>query len=230
MATMILLPGAGGAAAYWHRVEPLLRDAGHDVIAIALPGPDETAGLEEYRELVLERIGERDDGILVAQSMGGFTAALVAERARVRGIVFVNAMIPLPNETARAWWENTSSEEARVARAEAHGYASEIDPRTYFFHDLPANVARDFERDDRDEAKKAFTQPCRFERWPDVPLLVLVGVDDRLFPRDFQHRVAKERLGADVAIEDVRGGHLVALANPREVADRLVAFAATRAQ
>ena len=58
-----------------------------------------------------------------------------------------------------------------------------------------------------------------------MPLRVIVGKDDRFFPRDFQHRVAKERLGADVTIEDVRGGHLVALSNPEGLAERLVSLA-----
>ncbi len=29
MSTFVLIPGAGGAAWYWHRVVPLLRAAGH---------------------------------------------------------------------------------------------------------------------------------------------------------------------------------------------------------
>lgn len=45
MATYVLIPGAGGAAWYWHRVEPKLRALGHDVVAVDLPGDDESAGL-----------------------------------------------------------------------------------------------------------------------------------------------------------------------------------------
>jgi len=46
----------------------------------------------------------RNDVILVAQSLAGFTAPLACARATVRMIVFVNAMIPKPGETAGAWW------------------------------------------------------------------------------------------------------------------------------
>ena len=35
--SFILVPGAGGDAFYWHRVVPLLRDAGHEVVAVRLP-------------------------------------------------------------------------------------------------------------------------------------------------------------------------------------------------
>jgi len=40
--TFILVPGAGGDAFYWHRVVPLLRDAGHEAVAVDLP-PGRTA-------------------------------------------------------------------------------------------------------------------------------------------------------------------------------------------
>jgi hypothetical protein len=56
---------------------PLLREAGHETIAVDLPGDDETARLPEYTSLVTGAIGGRDDMVLVAQSLGGFTAPLV---------------------------------------------------------------------------------------------------------------------------------------------------------
>jgi pimeloyl-ACP methyl ester carboxylesterase len=43
--TFVLIPGAGGAAWYWHRVVPLLQAAGHDAIAVDLPADDPAAGL-----------------------------------------------------------------------------------------------------------------------------------------------------------------------------------------
>src|SRR4051794_20643130 len=99
MSTFILIPGAGGTAWYWSRVVPLLERAGHEAVAVDLPGDDENAGLPEYTRLVLEAIGASTDVVLVAQSLGGFTAPLVCDRASIRGLVLVNAMIPVPGET-----------------------------------------------------------------------------------------------------------------------------------
>jgi pimeloyl-ACP methyl ester carboxylesterase len=142
MASLVLVPGAGGMAWYWHRVVPLVRAAGHEPIAIDLPGDDRHAGLAAYADTVVRAIGERSDVILVAQSLAGFTAPLACARATVRMIVFVNAMIPKPGETAGAWWGATGAVEAREQAATRGGYATEFDVGTYFLHDVPQDVLR----------------------------------------------------------------------------------------
>ena len=147
MSTFVLIPGAGGVAWYWHRVVPLLEDAGHDAVAVDLPGDDESTGLREYTRLVLDAIGDRDDAVLVAQSLGAFTAPLVAARTQLTRLVLVNAMIPAPGETPGEWWGRTGSEPARVAAAERGGYSREFDLETYFLHDVPPEVAAAGESD-----------------------------------------------------------------------------------
>ena len=64
-------------------------------------------------------------------------------------------------------------------------------------------------------------KPARAART--VPTRVLAGRHDRMFPLDFQRRVARERLAIDV--EEIDGGHMLALSNPAGLADRLEAFA-----
>jgi pimeloyl-ACP methyl ester carboxylesterase len=221
MPSFVLIPGAGGAAWYWHRVVPLLEAGGHAAIAVDLPGDDESAGLQTYTDRVLSAIGARRDVVLVAQSLGGFTAPLVCSRATVRGLVFVNAMIPLPGETAGDWWANTGSEAARVEAARRAGYSEQFDVATYFLHDVPPEVARAGESQQRPEAKTVFREPCRFEAWPEVPLQVLAGRDDRYFPLEFQRKVARERLG--LPVDALPGGHLIALSSPQSLAQRLLA-------
>src|SRR5262245_62021764 len=221
MATFVLIPGAGGVAWYWHGVVPLLEEAKDEAVAVDLPGDDARAGLSVYADRVLEAIGTREV-VLVAQSLSGFTAALVCAKARVRTLVFVNAMIPVPGEKAREWWVNTGWEEARVAAAERGGYRPDFDLATYFLHDLPPEIVEQGEAHARPEAEVVFREPCRFEGWPAVPIHVVAGRDDRFFPLEFQRRVAQERLS--VIVDELPGGHLLALANPRGLADQLVAY------
>jgi pimeloyl-ACP methyl ester carboxylesterase len=221
MATFVLIPGAGGVPWYWHRVVPLLDEAKHEAIAVDLPGDDAQAGLSDYADRVLEAIGTREV-ILVAQSLGGFTAPLVCARARVRILVFVNAMIPVPGETAGEWWANTGWEEARVAAAHRGGYSPSFDLATYFLHDLPPEIVKRGEALERPEADVVFGESCRFEAWPAVPIHVIAGRDDRFFPVEFQRHVTHERL--QIPVDEIPGGHLLALANPRGLADRLVGY------
>jgi pimeloyl-ACP methyl ester carboxylesterase len=159
--------------------------------------------------------------------MGGFTAALVCARApkRIQRLVFVNAMIPVPRETPSAWWDNTGSEKARKAAARRGGYGAKLDIAKYFFHDVPKRILKEAAAHEHDESAIAFREPATFKAWPKVPIHVVVAKDDRFFPRDFQARVARERLG--VGVDEVPGGHLVALARPRELAKRLLEYVAS---
>jgi hypothetical protein len=219
MSNFILIPGAGGAAWYWHRVVPLLREAGHEAIAVGLPGADPAAGLPEYTRLAIDAIGDRDDAVLVAQSLGGFTAPLVAAKVPVRSIVFLNAMIPSPGETPGAWWGNTGWSEARVAAAEEGGYGTDMDPAVYFLHDVPPEVVATGEDQQFPEADVVFGSVCDFAAWPPVPIRAVAGADDRLFPVGFQRALARDRLGVDADV--LPGGHLIALSQPAALADYL---------
>jgi pimeloyl-ACP methyl ester carboxylesterase len=221
MAAFVLIPGAGGAAWYWHRVVPLLEDAGHEAIAVDLPGDDESAGLPKYTRLVIDAIGARDHVVLVAQSLGAFTASLVAARTELERLVLVNAMVPDPGETPGEWWENTGSEPARVAAAESGGYDTEFDLDTYFLHDVPPEVAAAGEPHQRPEADVVFGSVCDFEAWPQVPIDAVAGESDRFFPVGFQRRLAQDRLGLEADV--LPGGHLMALSQPDALAGYLLA-------
>jgi pimeloyl-ACP methyl ester carboxylesterase len=159
--------------------------------------------------------------VLVASSLGAFTAPLAAARAPVPGIVLVNTMIPLPGETAGAWWDNTGATRARAAAAEARGYSPDFDEQLYFLHDVPPDALAGGEEHRRREADAAFGSACAFDSWPDVPIRVAAGADDRFFPAEFQRRVALQRLGMEADM--LPGGHLIALARPDDLAAYLLA-------
>ena len=215
MTRYVLVPGAGGAAWYWSRVAPRLSAAGQNAVPVDLPGDDESAGLAEYVDLVVAAAGDEPDTVLVAQSLGGFTAPMVAARMPLRAIVLVNAMIPNPGERAGEWWDATGWSAARVAAAERNGYPAEFDLHTYFLHDVDPAVAAAGEPYQRPEADIVFASVCDIAAWPDVPTRVVAGADDRFFPLELQRRVACDRLGLDIDI--VPGGHLAALSHPREL-------------
>ena len=227
MATYVLIHGAASDSWYWHLVVPELRARGHDVVAPDLPSDDDSAGLDEYADAVMDAVGDRSDLVLVAQSLGGFTAPLVCDRVPVRLMILVAAMVPLPGERPGDWWANTGWEQARREQAERDGRSTggEFDVITDFFHDVPPEVtAEAMARGERKQSGTPFEKPWPLAAWPDVPTKFLLCRQDRFFPAEFIRRVVRERL--NTVPDELDGGHLPALARPRELADRLEAYRA----
>ena len=216
MATFVLVPGAGGAGhLYWREAAAELEARGHTAIPVEIEGEDPALGLPEYAAITDEAVGEHREVVLVAQSMGGFTAPMVGKRAALARIVLVNAMIPVPGESPGQWFEVTGSGRARRAANEVAGRSDEFDLDEVFLHDVPDDVRAEMADGDREPAGTPFAQPCTFRAWPEVPVHVLVGADDRLFPAEFQVQLARERLGIEADV--VPGGHLLAKSRPVEV-------------
>ena len=225
MATYLLIPGAGGVAWYWSRLAPLLEQAGHRAIAVDLPGDDESAGLPEYADLAVaaaDGARRRRAGRAVARRV--HRAGGLRRGVAVRELVFVNAMIPKPGESPDEWWRQRRLRDAHVSPPPRPAATPiEIDLATYFLHDVDPAVAAEGEPYQRNEAQVVFDGRCELQRWPDIPIRVLAGADDRFFPADLQRRVAAERLGVDADV--LPGGHLIALSNAPAVADYLLAAA-----
>jgi pimeloyl-ACP methyl ester carboxylesterase len=221
VSTYVLIHGAGTDGWFWHRVTPELRALGHEVVAPDLPCSDDSAGLAEYADTVVEAIGGRSDLILVAQSMGGFTAPLVCQRVPVRLLVLLAAMVPKPGESPGDWWVNTGHAAARRENARREGRGSAMfDLMTDFFHDVPPDVVEAAMRHGaRDQCATPFEKPWPLSAWPAVPTRFLLCRQDRFFPADFLRRIVKERLG--ITPEEMDGGHLVPLSRPHELVTRL---------
>jgi pimeloyl-ACP methyl ester carboxylesterase len=213
MATYALIHGGGDVGWYWHLVVAELRERGHDAVAPDLPCEDDSAGLWEYADSVVDAVGEREELVVVGHSYGAFTAPLVCDRAPVELLVLVAGMIPAPGERPDDWWANT-------------GYQSEGGPDddviATYYHDVPPELAAEALRRERDQSATPGRQPWPLESWPDVPTRILLCRDDRLFSPDFMRRVARERLG--IVPDEIDGGHCVALGRPKELAERLEGY------
>jgi len=224
--TFVLVPGAGGDTVFWHRLAAELERRGHRALPVELPVRDDSAGLDAYTDTVVAAIGDRSPVVLVAQSMGGLTAPLVCERVPVELLVLLNAMVPLPGETGGEWWTATGQGEAAAAYRQQIGLPAELDDEQTYFHDMQADVVAAYTAQEFAQSGRPFEDPWPLDRWPAVPTRVVAGRDDRLFPFEFQRKLAAERLGLDV--DEVPGGHCLALSHPVELADRLESYLGPR--
>jgi pimeloyl-ACP methyl ester carboxylesterase len=214
MTTYVLIHGAGDVGWYWHLVEGELRRRGHDVVAPDLPCDDDSAGLPEYTNTVVDAIGDRRDLVVVAQSFGAFTAPLVCAIRKAELLVLVAGLVPAPGEAAQDWWANTGYQAEPRER-----FDDEIE---LFYHDVPPELAAEALRRGRAQSDTPARQPWPLDRWPDVPTRFVLCRGDRLLPAGFLRRVVRERLG--ITPDEIDAGHCVALSRPRELAGRLMAY------
>jgi pimeloyl-ACP methyl ester carboxylesterase len=210
VATYVLIHGGGGSGWDWHLVAPELRKRGQEVIVPDLPSEDESAGLWENADAVVEAVGDRQDLVVVGHSLGGFIAPLVCTRVEAELLVLVAAMIPAPGETGIEWWKNTGYEDS-----------GEED---VFYHDVSPELEAEARRRERGQSERSLVEPWPLDAWPYVPTRVLLCRGDRMFTPEFQRRVTRERLGIEP--DEMDGGHYISLSRPQELAERLEAYRA----
>jgi Alpha/beta hydrolase family len=185
------------------------------VVAPDLPSEDESAGLWQYADAVVDAVGDRGEPVVVAQSFGAFTAPLVCERVPVELLVLVAGMVPAPREAPRDWWANTRYE------SEA-GDGADDDVIATYYHDVRPELAAEALKRARRQSATPTEEPWPLEAWPNVPTRFLLCTDDRLFPPEFLGRVVRERLG--ITPDEIGAGHCVGLSRPKELATRLEAY------
>jgi pimeloyl-ACP methyl ester carboxylesterase len=216
MTTYVLIHGAGDVGWYWHLLEAELRARGHDTVAPDLPCDDDAAGLPEYAEAVLDAIGDRRHLVVVGQSLGCFTAPVVCTLVAADLLILVAPMIPAPGDSPASYWTSTGYD---------HGDGEHYDdPIEVFYQDVPRDLAAEALSKGRAQSEARMGERWPIDAWPNVPTLVLLCRDDRLFPARFVRRVARERLG--ITPDEIDGGHCPALSRPKELADRLESYAA----
>jgi Alpha/beta hydrolase family len=191
---------------------PELRMRGHEPVAVDLPCEQESAGWWAYAGAVVDAVAERRDVIVVGHSLGGFTAPLICARIPADLLILLSGMIPSPGELFDDWWKNAGYEQSGLDDV--------------FYHDVPPQLAAEAQRRERNEDSNALREPWPLDSWPAPPTRYLLCRDDRMFTAAWARRHARARLGIDA--DEMDGGHYVTLSRPRELAERLHAYAEPR--
>jgi len=142
-------------------VQAELGQRGHDTVAPDLPCDDDSAGLAEYADTVVDAVGDRTDLIVVAQSLGGCTAPLVCDRVAVRLLVLVAPMIPAPGEAPADYWAHTRYGDEARERYD--------DTTALFYHDVPPRLASEALKRGRTQSEARLGKPSPLKAWPPYP-------------------------------------------------------------
>jgi pimeloyl-ACP methyl ester carboxylesterase len=237
MTTFVLVHGAWGGAWVWRRVLGPLRAAGHEVHAVTLTGCGERAHLRHAGISLPDHIAdvtglvdaeELNDIVLVGHSYAGMVITGAADRlnarnpGRVRQLVYVDAMVPLPGE---GWGSGHPPEiaSARIAAARAHDNAlPPPDPRDFGL----AGADRDWLlRRQVPHPFGMYRVPLDFDaaRWAALPRC-FVDCNQPAYPTIDAMR-ARVRQQPGWRIEVLPTGHFPMLTMPEETARLLLSLA-----
>jgi pimeloyl-ACP methyl ester carboxylesterase len=229
--TFALVHGGWHDASCWDSLTPLLEEAGHDVIAVDLPCDDESASFDTYADVVCAALdGCDDDVFLVAHSLGGHTAPLVASRRRVRHLVYLCALVP---EIGRSVFDQLLDEPTMLNPAYRKGVEfdaqgrqvwADLDvARAMFYNDCDEPTAEAALKRLRPQAAYPGTATCTLAEYPSVSCTYVVCTDDQILGNEWSRRIARDRLGADLI--EMPGSHSPFLSRPSALADVLLSIA-----
>ncbi len=224
MALFVLVHGVCAGGWSWDLVRPHLEEAGHQVLAVDLPGDDAPAGFSDYAEVILHALpGDRDDVVLVGHSTGGLTIPIVASRHRLDGMVFVCGALPVPGQSVAergVEWQVIDPAEWQVDNGDGSFSISPDGFRKHVAPDAPADVIEQTIPLLKPQFLTPFMEPCPIDRMPDIPMRAIYCAEDQIVGPEYCRRAARELLGVDPL--ELPGSHSPMASRPGVLAEVLM--------
>jgi len=230
MASFCLIHAAWHGSWCWRELSPRLEARGHRVIAPDLPCEEPDAGCSDYAAVVLDALADENDVVVLAHSLGGLTAPLVAAKRPVRRLIFLCALLPL---AGRSWLEQLEQDPEMIAPGIGRGLAVDGRGRSFWpdeevaigamYQDCRPEIASWAAAQLRPQGQAPYREPCPLTAWPEVKSTYLLARDDRVVPAAWARQAPVERVRANVA--EFPGGHSPFLSRPERLAlllDQLV--------
>ena len=221
---IVLVHGALVDGSTWRGVYDVLVKDGFTVRVVQQP----LTGLADD-VAAAKRVIDHMDGpvVLVGHSYGGTIITEAGADPKVKALVYVAALQPDVGETTN---QLSSSKPGKVSSADLtvtlDGFVF-FDPKKFptdVAGDVPSAEARYLAQAQMPVAAAAFSAPVTVAAWHDKPSYGIIATDDMELSPALSHWMY-ERSGARVT--ELKGSHLVYVAQPRAVA--LVIEAAARA-
>lgn len=222
---IVLVHGAWGDGSHWRKVIPMLKEAGHNVVATQHPLTSLADDAEATRRLATSLEGPT---ILVGHSYGG---AVITEAAgncpNVTGLVYIAAFAPNTDENLGSLLGRTTPPPGAAAlRPDPFGFLW-IDRNLFaenFSQDCDAMDSFIMAAAQKPTSGKCFEDKPTAAGWKNLPTWYQVSEIDRMIPPATQHFFA-ERMNAHTI--SLQAGHASMASQPRGVADLILLAASS---
>jgi pimeloyl-ACP methyl ester carboxylesterase len=215
---IVLVHGAWADGSSWSKEIPILKNAGHKVIAVQLPLHSLADDVDTVKRAV-EHIGGQV--VVVGHSYGGQVITNAAyDNPNITGLVYVAAFAPDEGQSLSDFIDITKLPPGFLM-FDKGGFAY-INP--LMFHDGFAQDVNASESDIMAVAQKPANQSILAEKsgppaWKQLPTWYQISENDRVIPPDVQ-RMFAERMNATTL--SLNASHASLVSHPTEIADLIL--------
>jgi pimeloyl-ACP methyl ester carboxylesterase len=212
---IVLVHGGWTDGSAWARQIPILREAGHKVIAVQLP----THSLADDVETVKRAIGHiGGPAILVGHSYGGEVITNAAyNNPNVTGLVYIAAFAPDEGQSLSTFVD-PSKYPKDLFLLDSGGFIY-LNPKIFrenFAQNVNASKA-----DTMAVSQKPFNQSIFVEKsgppaWKQLPTWYQISEADRMIPPDVQHKFAKQMNATTLSLNT---SHASYVSQPNKIAN-----------
>jgi pimeloyl-ACP methyl ester carboxylesterase len=215
---IVLVHGAWADGSGWSKQIPILRDAGHKVIAVQLPTHSLSDDIETVKRAV-EHIG--GPTILVGHSYGGEVITNAAyNNPNVTGLVYIAAFAPDEGKSLSSFVDPAKFPKdlfivdsggfiylnPEIFR---ENFAQDVDPAEA---DLMAIVQKPFNQ-------SIFGEKSGPPAWKQLPTWYQVSENDRMIPPDVQRQFAEQMNATTLS---VNASHASYISHPNEITELIL--------
>lgn len=215
---IVLVHGLWADGSSWSKVIPILKNAGHKVIAVQLPLHSLADDVETVKRAIELAGGPT---ILVGHSFGGFTITNAAyNNQNVTGLVYVSAFAPDEGEST-ANFVDVSTLPPGLLVPDSGGFLY-LNPEMFheaFIQDANATEAETLAVVQKPAHQSFATEPSGPPAWKQLPTWFEVSEGDRIIPPDVQRNFAKRMNATTITLNS---SHASLVTHPDEIAELIL--------